>query len=62
MSAAYTGTLTTEHHQVIADIRDRLMAAGLSTERADRTAAEDAVRDVLRRQREQADEIRMVAD
>ena len=38
-------TLTAEHHQVIADIRDRLMAAGLSTKRADRAAAEAAVRD-----------------
>ena len=44
----YTGTLTAEHHQVIADIRDRLMAAGLSTKRADRAAAEAAVRDVYR--------------
>ena len=44
----YTATLTAEHHQVIADIRDRLMAAGLSTERADRAAAEAAVREVYR--------------
>lgn len=40
----YRGTLTPEHLAHIADVRDQFLAAALSTERVDRTAAEAAAR------------------
>ena len=45
LTSTYAGELTPDHLRLIADARDQWMAAGLSTERADRPACEAAVRE-----------------